>query len=57
MTRTRGLFIILRRLTFARAGFVWSQSVFTARLDAAAASLSVVPPSYDAVVGTLLEPP
>ena len=59
MTRTRGLFIVLSRFTFARAGFVRSPSTSTTRLDAAAAAAPpppfVVSPSYDAVVGTLLE--
>ena len=56
----RGSFIILRRFTFARAGFVWSSSIFTTttRLDAAAAAAhppSVVLPLYDVVVGALIE--
>ena len=51
----RGSFIIIRRFTFARAGFVSSPSIFTTQLDAAAAPPSVVLPWYDAVVGTLLE--
>ena len=57
MTRMRGSFVILRRFTFARAVFVRSPSIFTTRLDVAAAAAppSVVSPSYDAVVGTLLE--
>ena len=53
----RGSFIIIRRFTFARAGFVSSPSIFTTRLDADAAAAvppSVVSPSCDAVVGTLL---
>ena len=42
MTRIRGSFIILRRLTFARAAFVWFPYIFITQLDAAAAPLSSV---------------
>ena len=56
ITRMRGSFIILRRFTLARAGFVWSPSIFATRIDAAAAAAPfIVSLSYDAVVGTLLK--